>query len=218
MESEDEFLPISALQHWLFCPRQAALIHLEQLWAENRFTAEGKVVHEKAHEGSDESRPGLRITRTLPVVSRRLGLSGQCDIVEFHSDGTVVPVEYKRGQPKPHDADRVQVCAQAMCLEEMLGVHIPQAFLFYGKRKRRTSVELDAGLRETVESVADALHEMIRSRNTPLATYEERRCDHCSLMDLCQPKALRFKRGTRAWFEAHLWGSGEPQENLGEWE
>lgn len=202
--SDDELLPLSALQHWLFCPRQAALIHLEQMWADNRFTAEGDVLHEKAHDGLGESRPGIRITRTLSVVSRRLGLAGQCDIVEFHADGAVVPVEYKRGKPKSNDADRVQLCAQAICLEEMLGVKIFRGFLFYGKRKRRTPVEFDADLRHLVESSAAALHECIASRVTPGAAYEPRRCDSCSLLDLCQPKALRLKRGAAAWFEASL--------------
>jgi CRISPR-associated exonuclease Cas4 len=188
------------LQHYLFCPRQTALIHLEQAWADNQFTAEGNVLHQKAHDGHDESRPGVRITRSLPVVSRRLGLSGQCDIVEFHNDGTVVPVEYKRGKPKAHDADHAQLCAQAMCLEEMLGVAIAEGFLFYGQRKRRTQVGFDPSLRRLVETVAESLHDLIASRVTPPAEYIARRCDSCSLIELCQPKCLRLKRGAAAWF------------------
>jgi CRISPR-associated exonuclease Cas4 len=131
MFTDDQLLPISALQHYLFCPRQMALIHLEQAWADNQFTAEGNAIHHKAHDGHDESRPDARLTRSLPVVSRRLGLTGQCDIVEFHADGTVVPVEFKRGKPKAHDADKAQLCAEAICLEEMLGVEIANGFLFY---------------------------------------------------------------------------------------
>jgi CRISPR-associated exonuclease Cas4 len=200
MFTDDQLLPLSALQHYLFCPRQTALIHLEQAWADNRFTAEGNALHNKAHDGHDESRPGVRITRSLPVVSRRLGLAGQCDIVEFHADGTVVPVEYKRGKPKAHAADEAQLCAQAMCLEEMLGVSITEGFLFYGQRKRRTTVAFDAALRQLVETTAGALHELIASRVTPLAEYEPRRCDACSLIELCQPQALRLKRGAAAWF------------------
>jgi CRISPR-associated exonuclease Cas4 len=204
MFTDDALLPLSALQHYLFCPRQTALIHLEQAWADNRFTAEGNALHQKAHDGHDESRPGVRITRSLPVVSRRLGLTGQCDIVEFHADGTVVPVEYKRGKPKAHDADQAQLCAQAICLEEMLGVDIAEGFLFYGQRKRRTTVTFKANLRELVETTAHDLHEMIASRVTPAAEYQPRRCDACSLIECCQPKALRLKRGAAAWFENAL--------------
>jgi CRISPR-associated exonuclease Cas4 len=200
MFTDDQLLPLSALQHYLFCPRQTALIHLEQAWADNRFTAEGNTLHNKAHDGHDESRPGVRITRSLPIVSRRLGIAGQCDIVEFHADGTVIPVEYKRGKPKAHDADRAQLCAQAICLGEMLGVGIAEGFLFYGQRKRRTVVEFGAALRQLVASTADALHELMASRVTPAAEYEPRRCDSCSLIELCQPKALRLKRGAAAWF------------------
>jgi CRISPR-associated exonuclease Cas4 len=206
VHSDDDLLQLSALQHWLFCPRQAALIHLEQLWADNRFTAEGDLIHEKAHEGADESRPGVRITRGMPVVSRRLGISGRCDIVEFHADGTVVPVEYKRGSPKSHDADRAQLCCQAMCLEEMLGISIASGWLFYDKRKRRTLVKFDAALREVVESAATALHGMIAAQITPMARYDSGRCDSCSLLDTCQPKALRLKRGASSWFDAALSG------------
>ncbi|MEI8039658.1 MAG: CRISPR-associated protein Cas4 [Verrucomicrobiota bacterium] len=202
--TEDQLLPLSALQHWLYCPRQCGLIHLEQAWAENKFTAEGKVLHHKAHEGADESKAGARITRSMPVRSFLLGISGQCDIVEFHRNGDVVPVEYKRGKPKSHRADEVQLCAQAMCLEEMLGVTVASGFLFYGENRRRTPVEFDAALRLLVTDTATALHAMIDSRVTPSAEYAPRRCDACSLIDLCQPKALRFKRGAQAWFAAAL--------------
>ena len=202
--TEDQLLPLSALQHWLYCPRQCGLIHLEQAWAENKFTAEGQVLHKKAHEGEDESKAGVRITRSMAVRSIVLGISGQCDIVEFHGDGHVVPLEYKRGKPKSHRADEVQLCAQAMCLEEMLGFHISSGCLFYGEKKRRTAVEFDAPLRRLVTDTAAALHAMIDSRQTPLAEYDSRRCDACSLIDLCQPKAMRFKRGAQAWFSSAL--------------
>ena len=211
---EDQLLPLSALQHWLYCPRQCGLIHLEQVWAENKFTAEGQVLHHKAHEGPDESKGGVRITRSMPVRSFVLGISGQCDIVEFHpvaavcdrrtSQERVVPVEYKRGKPKSHRADEVQLCAQAMCLEEMLGVTIPGGCLFYGENRRRTLVELDAPLRQIVAETASSLHAMIDSRETPHAEYDSRRCDACSLIDLCQPKAMRFKRGAASWFSSQL--------------
>jgi CRISPR-associated exonuclease Cas4 len=260
MFTEDQLLPLSALQHWLYCPRQCGLIHLEQAWAENKFTAEGQVLHKKAHDGQDECKAGVRITRSMAVRSLVLGLSGQCDIVEFHPAGEdlkfeisdlrerepeaahdlpegdlkaqisdlkstpcvvpngdlksqisnlkstprVVPVEYKRGKPKSHRADEVQLCAQAMCLEEMLGVMISSGCLFYGEKKRRTVVEFDAPLRQLVTETAAALHAMIDSRITPSAEYDSCRCDACSLIGLCQPKALRFKRGAAAWFSSSL--------------
>jgi CRISPR-associated exonuclease Cas4 len=243
MFTEDQLLPISALQHWLYCPRQCGLIHLEQVWAENKFTAQGQVLHQKAHEGRDESKAGVRITRSMSVRSLVLGISGQCDIVEFHPAGAcgdlkyqisdlkgganepatelpdghlksqisdlkctalVVPVEYKRGKPKSHRADEVQLCAQAMCLEEMLGVTISSGCLFYGEKKRRTVVGFDAPLRQLVTETAAALHAMIDSRVTPSAVHDSRRCDACSLIELCQPKAMRFKRGAQAWFTSNL--------------
>ncbi len=219
--SEDDLLPISALQHYIYCPRQCALIHLEQAWAENRFTAEGKVLHQKAHDGPDETRPGLRIARGLPVHSLELGLSGQCDVVEFRGwesgmkagavglpEGVeIVPIEYKRGKPKAHRADEVQVCAQALCLEEMFGKAvgaIPYGLLFYGKNRRRTEVLLDEELRGLTRSTAGQLHALIASGRTPLAQYERKRCSACSLIELCEPKAMRLARGTRAWFDREL--------------
>jgi len=204
MHPEDQLIALSALQHWLYCPRQCALIHIEQAWSENQFTAEGKVMHERAHDGPDESRPGIRITRGMPVRSLELGISGQCDVVEFHKDGTVLPVEYKRGKPKAHRADEVQLCAQAMCLEEMLGIKVTAGALFYGKRKRRTEIRLDAALRDLVRSTAAEIHTCFGAKQTPLAEYEARRCDACSLIDFCQPKSLRLKRGAAAWFSAQL--------------
>jgi CRISPR-associated exonuclease Cas4 len=202
--TEDQFLPLSALQHWLFCPRQCGLIHLEQAWAENKFTAEGQVLHRKAHDGADETKAGVRITRSLSVCSYELGISGQCDIVEFHTNGEVIPVEYKRGKPKTHRADEVQLCAQAMCLEEMLKLPVSIGFLYYGEKRRRTMVEFDATLRNLVTKNSMALHAMMDSRITPEAVYEARRCDSCSLIDLCQPKAMRFKRGAQAWFYSSI--------------
>ncbi len=204
MFTDEELLPISALQHYLFCPRQTALIHIEQAWADNRFTAEGKVIHHKAHDSDDESRSCVQITHTLPVVSRRLGIAGQCDIVEFHSDGRVIPLEYKRGKPKSHRADEVQLCAQAICLEEMLSIKISESFLFYGQRKRRTVVLLDDELRRLTGETAHWLRELVLSEITPPAVYEKRKCDNCSLIDLCQPHAFRLKRGAAAWFDAAL--------------
>lgn len=214
-----EKIPISALQHWLYCPRQCALIHLEQAWAENRFTAEGKVMHENAHNGADETRNHIRITRSMAVASEKLALTGQCDIVEFHAacgnfkseisnlkctTQRVVPVEYKRGKPKAHRADEVQLCAQAICLEEMLGIEIPLGHLYYGQKRRRTEVAFDADLRSLTADTAAAVHVMFESGITPTADYDPKRCDACSLIDHCQPKAMRFKRGVATWFSNNL--------------
>ncbi|MDF1815421.1 MAG: CRISPR-associated protein Cas4 [Verrucomicrobiales bacterium] len=199
-----ELLPLSGLQHYLYCPRQFALIHVEQQWAENQFTAEGNVMHEKAHSGADEHRvgEGVKITRSIPVKSEEMGLSGQCDIVEFHKSGDVIPVEYKRGKPKDHSADEVQLCAQAMCLEEMLGCTIPLGYLFYGKRKRRTPIELNEQLRQLTRRTAEAFHHLFASGETPEAVYESRKCGACSLVEICQPKlSKQSNRSAAAWFD-----------------
>lgn len=204
MFTENQLLPISALQHYLYCPRQCALIHLEQVWADNRFTAEGNQIHARAHDGPDESRPGIRITRSLPVRSLQHGITGQCDIVEFHDNDTITPVEYKRGKPKTNHADEVQLCAQALCLEEMLGTQIPEAFLYYGKRKRRTPVQIDTELRHLTHQTIANLHTLIKDRTTPAATYDTKKCPACSLINLCQPKTLRLKNGAASWFQNQL--------------
>lgn len=209
MFPESDLLPLSALQHYLFCPRQCALIHLEQQWAENRYTAEGNVAHKRAHDAPDESRPRVYITHSLPVRSFTLGVSGQCDVVEFHKDKNgstthVIPVEYKRGKPKSHRADEVQVCAQAICIEEMLNTQIDDAFLFYGKRKRRTKVHLDDALRSLTRSIAQQMHSMYESRSNPTAVYKKQKCEACSLINICQPNIHRLKRGAAAWFSSQL--------------
>jgi CRISPR-associated exonuclease Cas4 len=201
--TEDQLLPLSALQHYLFCPRQCALIHVEQVWAENQFTAEGKVLHERAHEGPEESRTDVRTTRGMPVRSLSLGVSGQCDVVEFHRDGSVFPVEYKRGRPKKNDSDRVQLCAQALCLEEMLAKEIDEGALYYGKNRRRHAVIFDAALRDLTRTTGRDLHAMVNAGRTPGAV-REKKCDTCSLLEHCMPDALRFRQGVRAWFDRQL--------------
>lgn len=200
---EDQLLPISALQHLAFCERQCALIHLEQAWTENRFTAEGRVLHENVHEGGSEARRDLRLATGLRLRSLRLGLSGQADLVEFHrqeSSANAVrlsgidgwwrpfPVEYKRGRPKAHDADEVQLCAQAVCLEEMLGVAIPAGALFYGASRRRREVVFSLDLRAKVEQASRRLHQLLQEGRTPAAVYQAEKCDHCSLLEQCQPR------------------------------
>ncbi|MEM9941303.1 MAG: CRISPR-associated protein Cas4 [Planctomycetota bacterium] len=201
MYTEKELLPISALQHLIFCERQCALIHVEQLWAENLFTVQGKQLHEKAHSGKSETRGELKITRGLWLKSHRLGLLGQADVVEFHAKGSLVkPVEYKRGKPKKDDSDRVQLCAQAICLEEMLKISIESGALFYGTRQRRTDVLFDSDLRGRTAAKAERLHQMIARRETPTAQ-RDKKCDKCSLLNLCMPDSMRLVKGSNSWVQ-----------------
>lgn len=190
---DEALVPISALQHFLFCERQCALIHVEGAWADNALTVEGSHLHEKAHEGPSETRGGVRVVRGLWLRSERLGLVGKADVVEFHAaaDGTArpFPVEYKRGRPKAHDADRVQLCAQALCLEEMLKQEVPAGALFYGATHRREDVVLSDDLRARTESAVARVRAIIIEGRTPLAR-REAKCDACSLEDLCLPRAL----------------------------
>lgn len=192
-------LPISALQHLLFCERQCALIHIERLWADNRLTVEGSIMHKKAHNPkkmSGDVRGGAHTTRGLELVSHRLGLAGVADVVQFpppEERAPPVPIEYKRGKPKKHDADLVQLCAQAMCLEEMLALSpgtIAAGAIFYGQTRRRLDVALDASLRAKTEAAAARLHELVELGVTPIAR-REKKCDRCSLLNLCLPDALR---------------------------
>lgn len=261
--SEDALLPISALQHLLFCQRQCALIHVERLWAENRFTVEGQHLHQKAHHGQPESHGNVQIVRGMWIRSLRLGLVGQADVVEFEHQlagpaqasgpvdtsppdlpprvtpppesfastnppaapvagfststfSRVTPIEYKRGRPKKDNSDRVQLCAQALCLEEMLGRAIPCGFLFYGKRQRRVEVSFDETLRAATEAATLRLHEMIRARETPPAVYMKK-CETCSLLNLCLPAVAQRSRSAVRFvgrqFAAHL-RDGVPRTDL----
>jgi CRISPR-associated exonuclease Cas4 len=192
MFAEDDLLPLSALQHLLFCERQCALIHIEGLWAENRLTVEGRHLHERPDRGDTETRGSVRTARGDALRSLRLGMTGKADVVEFHHDQVsgaltrVVPVEYKRGRPKRDNSDRVQLCAQALCLEEMTGLPIPDGALFYGTPRRRTEVSFDHEMRAITEQAARRLHEMIAGGVTPRAA-REAKCDSCSLLHLCLP-------------------------------
>jgi CRISPR-associated exonuclease Cas4 len=191
MYSEDDLIQLSALQHLVFCERQCALIHIEQLWSENLFTAEGRIMHDKVDTANRESRGNVRIEYGVPMRSLRLGLIGKADVVEFHrmDDGTWMPfpVEYKRGKPKADDCDKVQLCAQAICLEEMIGVEIKSGALFYGRTRRREEVVFDEKLRRETEDAARKVHELIESRTTPKPEYSKK-CKKCSLLELCMPR------------------------------
>lgn len=189
----EEPIMISALQHFVFCPRQCALIHIEQVWDENRFTAEGKIMHEHVHEQGDESRGSVKIGRGIPLRSLRLGLVGVADVVEFHRlDRNIwqpFPVEYKRGKPKPDSSDSAQLCAQAICLEEMLSMPVPKGALFYGRTRRRFDVAFDESLRASTEEAARKAHDLIESGITPPPVYSKR-CESCSLIGECMPRKM----------------------------
>jgi CRISPR-associated exonuclease Cas4 len=208
MFAESDYIMLSALQHYQFCPRQCALIHIEQQWAENRFTAEGKVLHERADSKKSEWQGEVRIVRSLPICSRRYGLSGQADVVEFHADGSIFPVEYKRGRPKTDRCDEVQLCAQALCLEEMLNVSIPDGALFYGQKRRRKPVDFDESLRQLTIRIIEQTREMIESGRTPAAQYDKK-CDSCSLFSICLPKSCTETRSVNRYLSSMLRGLDE---------
>ncbi len=203
MTDDDELLPISGLQHFAYCRRQWALIQIENLWSENLLTAEGRLLHERAHDPSQtEVRGGVIVARGLPVFSRRLGMSGVCDAVEFRPSPEGVslrgreglwlpyPVEYKRGAPKEHDADELQLCCQALCLEEMLLCRIPEGSLFYGQPRRRTRVEFTPELRGRVAELAAEMRELYRRGHTPKVR-PAKGCGACSLKELCLPRLAK---------------------------
>jgi CRISPR-associated exonuclease Cas4 len=200
--SPDELLPLSGLQHFQFCRRQWALIHVERQWHENVLTAEGRIMHNRADQPFVmEIREGVVIARSVPVASYRLGLNGVCDVVEFvpSEDGVVlqgregkfapVPVEYKHGKPKSNPCDEVQLCAQAMCLEEMLSITIPRGFFFYGETRRRLKVEFSQDKRQLVEKIAGEMHEYFSRGYTPKVK-KSKACASCSLVDICLPDIL----------------------------
>ena len=223
-ENNDNFVMISALQHFLFCKRQCALIHLEGAWAENRLTAEGKVLHELVDNGGSETRKSIHLARAIRLFSWKLGITGVADMVEFHlaeseylQDGRrqaipvkglngvwkPFPVEYKRGKPKTHRADEVQLCAQAICLEEMLDVEILSGALFYGEPNHRMDVFFDNDLRMLTEKTARDVHDLLDSGVTPEPTFGKW-CISCSLVDSCRPRQLSLRRSARSWFDHQM--------------
>jgi len=218
MYTEEDLLQLSGLQHFVFCPRQWALIHIEGIWAENRLTVEGKVLHERTDKSNLEVRGNIRIARALMIRSLQLGLSGKADVVEFHrvSEDQVeetkqdmkltsihlkdvpgfwrpVPVEYKRGRPKPDHCDEVQLCAQALCLEEMLSCTICKGYLYYGQPRKRYEIAFDESLREETKSTAEHLHRVFQEHIIPAGHYEKK-CDNCSLLSNCMPKAVNTRK------------------------
>ena len=207
MFAEEELLPLSGLQHLTFCERRWALVHIEQLWEENRFTAEGELAHERAHSGEVESRPGVLIRRALPLHSFRLGLSGQADVVEFHpsaNSGVRIegrtgfwqpyPIEYKRRRAAAGtSAYKVQLCAQALCLEEMLGQEVTEGAIYDGTARRRQPVAFTTDLKAAVEAAAMRMRELFRAGRTPPPVLTNG-CMKCSLLERCQPRAISRAR------------------------
>ncbi|MGI5900453.1 MAG: CRISPR-associated protein Cas4 [Christensenellales bacterium] len=214
---EDEYLLLSGVQHYAFCPRQWALIHIEGQWNENYLTMGGRILHSKAHGGeAQEKRGNLIIYRGLKVCSAELGISGECDIVEFHKSNAGItlsgyaglwlplPVEYKRGKSKLDDCDRLQLCAQAVCLEEMLCVKIESGALFYGEPRRRETVMLTQELRTKLKDTVMAMHRLFDRKHTPKAV-KGKHCQSCSIKDLCLPGLGKAgETSVRKYMEAHL--------------
>jgi CRISPR-associated exonuclease Cas4 len=219
---EEDYLMLSGIQHFSFCRRQWALIHIEQQWDENLRTVEGNLFHQKAHDGySSEKRKDVIISRGMPVFSRKMGVSGVCDIVEFHRDDEkgisiygregkylVYPVEYKKGQPKEEESDLLQMAAQAMCLEEMLACDITKGYLFYGEIRRRIEVVLDEGLRQRVSDSFAEMHQYFQRRFTPKVK-RTKACNACSLKNLCLPQLMK-DRSVKEYISRRI---GEEEEN-----
>lgn len=217
MYGDYDLIPISSLMHGRFCPRRCVLIHVDGVWTENRLTASGRVLHERVDSGVRESRRDRRIAATLRLVSHRLGVAGIADMVEFHRVGDMdvsgaklpnahgtwkpFPVEYKHGKPNGRQADEVQLCAQAMCLEEMLDVVVPAGALFYGETRRRVDVAFDEGLRSLTVQTAEAVHRMLAGNEIPSAE-RGKWCDSCSLVDDCQPDSQG--RSARDWIDRRM--------------
>lgn len=220
MYCEEDYMMLSGIQHFAFCRRQWALIHIEQQWAENYRTADGRIMHSNAHDGTfREKRGDVIITRAMQISSSALGVSGECDVVEFHknTDGiqisglegryNVIPVEYKRGQPKENDCDELQLCAQALCLEEMLCCEIPEAYLYYSETNRRHTVVLDKALRDRTILMINEMHQFYDRQHTPKVK-RTKACNACSLKDICLP-VLNKNRSAAEYIKETLKGEEE---------
>lgn len=222
--AEDEYLLLSGIQHYAFCRRQWALIHIEQQWAENYRTVSGELFHKRAHqEESVEKRGDDLIVRGLRIASASLGISGQCDVVEFHrcSEGihlhkyeglwSVCPVEYKRGKPKEGPEDRLQLCAQAMCMEEMFLTGIQKGYLFYGENRRREEVIFTSELRQMVEAMCAEMHDLMKKGYTPVVK-SSKKCQACSLNEICVPRLPKLDKVSE-YIRQRITGANEKEEN-----
>jgi CRISPR-associated exonuclease Cas4 len=190
---EDDYLPLSALQHYAYCPRQCALIHLEQAWIENFWTAEGRLLHERVDSGETEQRGVVRKERSVSVISHTLKLVGKLDLLEIRgtsSSRCYLPVEYKRGKPKVEDWDKVQLCGQALCLEEMWTIQIKEGALWYWQTRAREIVQFDEKLRAHTKQIIAEATAMLASQKTPAAVYNKKLCSACSLLEYCEPEVM----------------------------
>lgn len=189
----DDLLPISALQHYAYCPRQFALIHVEQVWAENRYTAEGRVLHQRVDSGESETRNGIQYERSVELLSKEHGLTGKMDLLEVEQGPPEIyrPVEYKRGKPKVQDWDRIQLCAQALCIEDMKETGVGEGAIWYWEVRHRETVSIDNALRERTLACIQAARELMDQGRTPSPIDDAKRCRACSLADTCQPQRFR---------------------------
>ncbi|MBL4680820.1 MAG: CRISPR-associated protein Cas4 [Pseudomonadales bacterium] len=196
MDDSDQLIRISALQHYAYCPRQFALIHVEQVWAENYFTAQGNLLHERVDGGEPEQRGNVRYERGVSVKSERLRLTGKLDLLEIEGKPPThyFPVEYKRGKPKIEDWDKIQLCAQALCLEEMRNITIDEGAMWYWKVRKREPVLIDDALRSVTLAAIEGAHNVLASGITPPPIEKKKRCKACSLVDLCEPGTFRHDR------------------------
>lgn len=228
MDQDDDYLTVSGIQHFAFCPRQWALIHIENQWNDNVLTVEGQHVHERVDDMQfDETRGDLRIVRSMPIVSHRLRIRGIADMVEFRRvaefsdesvalrdrDGywTVSPIEYKRGRPKPDDRDIVQLCAQSLCLEEMMRVSISRGAMYYAQTHRREYVDLGDDIRERVEALVRSMRSHYEQAATPAAVLKSH-CKQCSLLDICQPKLSSKGARSAADYVSRSIGGGDESD------
>ncbi|MDR3049219.1 MAG: CRISPR-associated protein Cas4 [Elusimicrobiota bacterium] len=203
MYRDDELLQLSGLQHLLYCPRQCALAYMEMQWADNSFTAKGIIMHDKVHAEKIERRKNVVIERDMYIKSFSLGLVGKADVVEFHKSENLMtpfPVEYKSGKAKKDNTDKVQLCAQALCLEEMMKIKIPNGAIFYGKTKNRLNVDFDESLRDETIALAKDFHNLIESGITPKAQISEK-CNNCSLKELCLPELAAGKKSVKKYLQ-----------------
>ncbi|MDO7788726.1 CRISPR-associated protein Cas4 [Desulforamulus aquiferis] len=225
---EEDFLALSGIQHFAYCERQWGIIHIENQWVENVRTVEGKILHERVDDPYfSETRNNVKIVRSVPIKSHTLGLYGVADVVELHLNSAAVAelaeeeslirysiVEYKRGKPKSDDRDEVQLCAQAICLEEMLSINIDFGYLYYGQTKHRHRVEFDNCLRKRVRELTEKMHSLYLKGETPQAKYSKQ-CKNCSLINVCVPEVAKYNKRTNKYLKGLIddikndW-SGEP--------
>lgn len=198
-----ELIAISALQHYAYCPRQFALIHIEQVWEENRFTAEGRLLHERVDSGVAEQRRETRYERGVLLHSQQYRLTGKMDLLEIEQGDPLkyYPVEYKRGKPKVEDWDRIQLCAQALCIEEMRDAVVDEGAIWYWEVRKREPVVIDGALRATTKAMIEGAHALLSLGRTPLPIEDRKRCRACSLLDLCEPDTFRNDHSAKYIYE-----------------